>query len=86
MSASNPFAPVSAQFALDGASFTPRHDDVPSPVGVRTSWSYDPVRQVAVDAGGRAVIESPMMTDPSAETTSTVDGEDGPSSEDWDND
>jgi hypothetical protein len=24
--------------------------------------------------------------DPSAETTSTTDGEDGPSSEDWDND
>ncbi|MEU8413578.1 putative ATP-grasp-modified RiPP [Amycolatopsis japonica] len=102
MSAANPFAPVSAQFALTGASFTPRHDDVPSPAGVRPwglrrarpagpgrvlpSWRYDPVRQLAVDAGGRAVIESPMMTDPSADTTSTVDGEDGPSSEDWDND
>ncbi|MBB5858301.1 putative ATP-grasp-modified RiPP [Amycolatopsis umgeniensis] len=98
----DPLAPSSAQFALDGTSFTARRDDLPSPAGMRPwglrraraagpgrvlpPWSYDPVQQKAVDVAGRPVIESPIMGDPSADTTSTVDGEDGPSSEDWDND
>ncbi|MFC9253003.1 putative ATP-grasp-modified RiPP [Amycolatopsis thailandensis] len=102
MPAAAPFAPVSAQFALDGASFTARRDDVASPEGVRPwglrralpagagrelpNWTYDQEQQKAVDATGRPLIESPIMGDPSADTTSTVDGEDGPSSEDWNND
>ncbi|WP_410659566.1 putative ATP-grasp-modified RiPP [Amycolatopsis sp. lyj-112] len=102
VAAADPFAPFSAQFALDGSSFTAQRDDVPSPDGMRPwglrrarpagpgrvlpPWSYDPGQQKAVDATGCPVIESPVMGDPSADTTSTVDGEDGPSSEDWDND
>ncbi len=31
----DPFAPVSAQFALDGTTFTVRRGDVPSSAGVR---------------------------------------------------
>jgi putative ATP-grasp target RiPP len=98
----DPFAPTSAQFALDGASFTSRRDDVASPAGVRPwglrralpagagrvlpNWTYDNGQQKAVDATGRPVIELPVAGDPSASTTSTVDGEDGPSAEDWNND
>lgn len=98
----DPFAPVSAQFALDGASFTSRRNDVASPNGVRPwglrhalpagagrmlpNWTYDKQQQKAIDSAGRPLIELPVMGDPSADTTSTVDGEDGPSSEDWDND
>jgi putative ATP-grasp target RiPP len=102
VSAVDPFAPASAQFALGGASFTSRRDDVASQVGVRPwglrralpagagrvlpKWTYDSVQQKAVDTTGRPLIESPIMGDPSASTTSTVDGEDGPSAEDWNND
>jgi putative ATP-grasp target RiPP len=98
----DPFAPVSAQFALDGASFTSRHGDVVSPVGVRPwglrralpagagrvlpTWTYDNEQQKAVDISGRPLIDLPIAGDPSASTTSTVDGEDGPSAEDWNND
>jgi len=98
----DPFAPVSAQFALDGASFTNRRNDVASPAGVRPwglrralpagagrvlpTWTYDEQQQKAVDSVGRPLIELPVAGDPSADTTSTTDGEDGPSSEDWDND
>lgn len=49
-------------------------------------WIYDEQQQKAVDPTGCPLIELPVMGDPSADTTSTVDGEDGPSSEDWDND
>jgi len=65
----DPFAPVSAQFALDGASFTSRRDDVASPAGVRPFglrravpagagrelpvWVYDEHQQKAVDPKGR---------------------------------
>jgi|SRR6478752_5567532 len=102
VSGADPFAPVSAQFALDGASFTSRRDDVASPDGIRPfglrralparagrelpSWSYDEQQQKAVDAAGCPLIQLPIMGDPSADTTSTTDGEDGPSSEDWNND
>jgi putative ATP-grasp target RiPP len=98
----DPFAPVSAQFALDGASFTNRRNDVASPTGVRPwglrralpagagrvlpTWAYDEQQQKAVDSAGRPLIELTVAGDPSADTTSTTDGEDGPSSEDWDND
>ncbi len=98
----DPFAPVSAQFALDGASFTDRCNDAASPDGVRPwglrralpvgtgralpSWIYDERQQKAVDSAGRPLIELSVAGDPSADTTSTTDGEDGPSSEDWDND
>lgn len=98
----DPLAPVGTQFALDGASFTSRRDDVASPDGVRPfglrralpagpgrvlpSWTYDQQQQKAVDSAGRPLIESPLMGDPSADTTQSTDGEDGPSSEDWNND
>ena len=98
----DPFAPVSAQFALDGVSFTNRRNDVASPAGVRPwglrralpagagrvlpTWTYDEQQQKAVDSAGCPLIELSVAGDPSADTTSTTDGEDGPSSEDWDND
>lgn len=102
ISDADPFAPVSAQFALVGASFTDRNNDAASPGGVRPwglrrarmagagrvlpDWTYDEQQQKAVDSAGRPLIELPVAGDPSADTTSTTDGEDGPSSEDWDND
>jgi putative ATP-grasp target RiPP len=97
----DPLAPVSTQVALDGSTFTDRRDDQPSPVGVRPwglrrarpaagpgrllpPWRYDVERQMAVEVeSGLPLI---VTGDPSADTTSTTDGEDGPSSEDWDND
>lgn len=102
ISAADPFAQVSAQFALAGASFADRRNDVASPDGVRPwglrrartagtgrvlpNWTYDQQQQKAVDSTGRPLIGLPVAGDPSADTTSTTDGEDGPSSEDWDND
>lgn len=102
VSGADPFAPVSAQFALTGASFANNRDDVASPDGVRPwglrrartagpsrvlpNWTYDHQQQKAVDSAGRPLIGLPVAGDPSADTTSTTDGEDGPSSEDWDND
>lgn len=61
------------------------------------SVSFDPQQQVMVDASGQAVVGKeetlgtngvfvPVAGDPSADTTPIVDGEDPPSSEDWDND
>jgi len=96
----DPLAPVSAQLALHGATFTQRRDDQPSPVGVRPwglrracparpgreipAWRYDEHEQMAIDImSGAPVI---VAGDPSADTTSRTDGEDPPSSEDWDND
>ncbi len=98
----NPLAPVSTQFALAGSSFTPRSGDTASAVGVRPwglrrarpagagkvvpAWTYDQARRMAVGSDGRPLIESPGAGDPTAVTTSSVDGEDPPSSEDWIND
>jgi putative ATP-grasp target RiPP len=47
---------------------------------------YDPVQQLAVDSDGRPLVSNATAGDPSADTTATVDGEDPPSSEDWEND
>ena len=76
--------------------------DEPSPVGVRPwglrrakraepprtpllrPWRYDADRQVAVEvATGLPLVVSGK---PTADTTSRTDGEDPPSSEDWNND
>jgi putative ATP-grasp target RiPP len=98
--ADDPFAPTSAQFALSGSTFYQRCADRPSPVGVRPwglrracpagpgreipAWRYDEHEQMAVDVNsGLPVI---VAGDPSADTTSRTDGEDPPSSEDWNND
>lgn len=55
--------------------------------GKFASVRYDDNRQLAVDAAGVALIDrTPVMAKPTANTTSTVDGEDPPSSEDWNND
>ncbi len=99
--ADDPFAPVSAQVALAGSTFDPQTGDRPSPVGVRPwglrramrpggpgrvlpAWRYDADQQMAVEvASGLPLI---VAGDPSADTTSTTDGEDPPSSEDWNND
>jgi putative ATP-grasp target RiPP len=98
--AGDPFAPTSAQFALNGTTFTERRADQPSPVGVRPwglrrarpagrgreipAWRYDEQAQMAVEIGSGLPL---IVTDgPTASTTSSTDGEDGPSSEDWNND
>lgn len=98
----NPLASASGQFPLAAPNGAPASQDSPSPVGLRpwglrtltvsgrrtddeslTMARYDHDQQVAVDVAG-----TPLFAggDPSADTTSTVDGEDPPSSEDWLND
>lgn len=98
----DPLASASGQFPLGAPGGTPPSDDVPSPVGLRpwglrsltvsdrpvgeqsrSVARYDHEQQVAVDAAGTPLV---VMGPPTANTTSTVDGEDPPSSEDWDND
>jgi putative ATP-grasp target RiPP len=97
----DPFAPTSSRFALVGSTATPSALEEPSAAGVRPwglrrarpvragrvgpGWSYCVERQLAVDSAGRPLIDM-VGGDPSADTTSTTDGEDGPSSEDWNND
>ena len=98
--AGDPLAPVSAQLALNGSTFAERHADQSSPVGVRPwglrracpagpgreipAWRYDERAQMAVEIGSGLPL---ILTDgPTASTTSSTDGEDGPSSEDWNND
>ncbi|WP_143517266.1 putative ATP-grasp-modified RiPP [Pseudonocardia sp. MH-G8] len=98
--AGDSFAPTSAQFALSGSTFTDRRNDQASPVGLRP-WGlrracpagpgreipvcrYDEHEQMAIDMeSGLPVI---VAGDPTADTTSRTDGEDPPSSEDWNND
>lgn len=96
--AHDPLAPVSARIALAGSRFTAQPQDIASPVGLRPwglrrvrparsgvalpAWTYDPDRQVAVGAAGTPLVAG----EPTAVTTSSVDGEDPPSSEDWIND
>lgn len=97
----DPFAPMSSRLALAGSTPVSADSD-PSRVGVRPfglrraravpaerrlpTWFYDHVQQVAVDVATGLPLCVVMEGDPSATTTSTTDGEDGPSSEDWDND
>lgn len=97
----DPLAPASAQFPLTGSTLTERRDDRPSSVGLRPwglrralpatgpdralpAWRYDEHEQLAVclDSGLPLIVAG----DPSADTTSRTDGEDPPSSEDWNND
>jgi putative ATP-grasp target RiPP len=98
----DPVATVSAQFSLGSpAAGTRRCDEASSavrPWGLRDlvaaaagtplpGMSYDHGRQMAVldDGSGRAFIDI-TAGPPTASTTSSVDGEDPPSSEDWKND
>jgi putative ATP-grasp target RiPP len=96
----DPLAPVSGQLALNGSTFIERRDDQPSPVGLRPwglrrarlagrgtmipAWRYDDVEQIAVDAASGLPLIAAKP--PTANTTQSTDGEDGPSSEDWNND
>lgn len=98
----DPIASASGQFPLGAPSGTPSAEDVPSPVGLRpwglrnltvsdrakdgestTVTRFDHERQLAVDASGVPLI---AVGPPTAHTTASTDGEDGPSSEDWIND
>lgn len=47
---------------------------------------YDPVQQVGVGPDGTVAVRILAGGPPTADTTSTVDGEDPPSAEDWNND
>jgi putative ATP-grasp target RiPP len=94
-------ASTNPRFPLAGSTPVPSGADSPSPIGLRPwglrrarpagpgrvlpPWSYDHHRQQAVDAAGRPLIDT-VWGDPSASTTAATDGEDGPSSEDWNND
>lgn len=96
--AEHPFAPHSARFPLGAPRDTAPSMDVPSPEGIRPfglrdvvsaapgrhvpASTYDDRLQMSVTEDGGLLCAG----DPSADTTATVDGEDGPSSEDWDND
>jgi putative ATP-grasp target RiPP len=100
--AGDPFAPTSAQFALTGSTFSERRADQPSPVGVRPwglrrarpagpgsiipAWRYDEQEQIAVEVLSGLPLIAAKPKPPTAKTTSGVDGEDPPSSEDWNND
>jgi putative ATP-grasp target RiPP len=98
----DPLASASGQFPLAAPAGTPPATDVPSPVGLRpwglrtltvtgrrpmdglpTAPRYDHDQQVAVGPSGTPLI---TMGPPTANTTSSTDGEDPPSSEDWYND
>lgn len=94
----DPFADHSARFPL-GRAAPPVSDAAPSepqtrPWGlrgmrparqqgdpVRAVFSYDHGRRLAVDARGRMLVNA----DPTAETETNNDGDEGPS-EDWKND
>jgi putative ATP-grasp target RiPP len=98
--APEPFAAPGSRFVLAGST-VPAGSDRPSPIGLRPwglrracaagagrpvpAWCYDHDLQLAVDTTGRPLIDA-LHGDPSADTTSRTDGEDGPSSEDWNND
>ncbi len=98
----DPLAPAGEQFALGRPDTAPLCWDEPSPPGVRTwglrrmgpvlipsgqwlSWGYDHKRQLATGPDGVALIDL-AAGPPTAPTTQKVDGEDPPSSEDWNND
>ncbi|MBV9143397.1 MAG: putative ATP-grasp-modified RiPP [Pseudonocardiales bacterium] len=57
------------------------------PVGRLAQWRYDPIQQVSLGPDGTPLATGVSAAGPpTAPTTSTVDGEDPPSSEDWIND
>lgn len=49
-------------------------------------FQYDPIQQLSIGPDGMPAVSSLAGGPPTADTTSTVDGEDPPSSEDWNND
>ena len=75
----DPLASGSGQFPLGAPAGAPPAEDTPSPVGLRP-WG---LRSLVDASHGPA---RAGRGDPTANTTSTVDGEDPPSSEDWKND
>ncbi|MCA1695480.1 MAG: hypothetical protein LC749_12530 [Actinobacteria bacterium] len=94
----DPIASHSAQFGLGRPMGVPAGHDAPSPVGVRPwnlqqaqvmsgrgarlgAWRYDHNRQIAVTLDGRPIMEI-AAADPSATSTSDLDGDEG-KSEDW---
>ena len=98
----DPLASPSGQFSLTRPENVSTSEDVPSADGVRPwgmrrmrptgtaarralAARYDPLLQMTVDVEGTPLITK-MGQQPTADTTSTVDGEDPPSAEDWDND
>lgn len=98
----DPFASVGSRFALSGSSFVSEGCDEPSAAGLRPwglrrarqagsgrvvpRWIYDDERQMAVTVDDGCPVIDIVCGDPTANTTSSTDGEDGPSSEDWNND
>lgn len=72
----DPLAPIGGQFALAGSTSGGNADDVPSDAEIRP-WGLRRARPARP-----AVVRG----EPTALTTSSVDGEDPPSSEDWIND
>lgn len=95
--AAEPVSSDSAQFPLARPRTTAESTDTSSPEGVRAwglrsmqtlpstgrklpAWRYDHDQQVAVDSGGSPLRE--LRMDPSAESVSSNDGDEGPS-EDW---
>ncbi|MGH3627479.1 MAG: hypothetical protein ACRDRL_08585 [Sciscionella sp.] len=73
----DPIAPASGRFALGEPEGTPPATDAPSTAGLR------PWGMLAMKPAGPSMAK---RGDPSADTTASTDGEDGPSSEDWNND
>jgi putative ATP-grasp target RiPP len=100
--ADDPMASLSGRFPLGSPAGTPASMDVPSTVGLRPwglrnltdarparqnapTVRYDAVRQLGVGPDGTVAARN-HGGPPTANTTSSVDGEDPPSSEDWNND
>ncbi|MGH4021161.1 MAG: hypothetical protein ACRDT0_18430 [Pseudonocardiaceae bacterium] len=98
----DPLAPAGARFPLGRPDTAAPSWDEPSPDGVRPwgllrmgpvmtpsrqwlTWDYDHQRQLATGRDGVALLDV-ASGPPTAPTTQSVDGEDPPSSEDWNND
>ncbi|MEU7524268.1 hypothetical protein AB0A74_00880 [Saccharothrix sp. NPDC042600] len=96
--ADDPVASHSARFGLARPLGTPAGSDAPSPAGIRpwnlrfalvvsgqrarvAGWRYDHQLQVAVADEGKRVADI-VAADPSAESVSHLDGDEG-ASEDW---
>ncbi|MDA3624236.1 hypothetical protein OU415_02240 [Saccharopolyspora sp. WRP15-2] len=99
---SDPMASISGQFPLTRPASAPPEGEEPSEVGARpwalsnvrsangtcsgVLGEYSHELQMNVDRDGAPLIDGLRAGPPTANTTSSVDGEDGPSSEDWNND